>query len=115
MPSVARELAAPVAPDAEAYSTVMSSPGALSKVTVKVAVPSTSATVWLAIVIATSSSSVITKSAVVVSPVIVALVALDNVKVAVSVDSLSVSEVIGTSMVPDVAPAEIVKVPVVPV
>jgi hypothetical protein len=52
---------------------------------------------------------------VVVSPVIEALVALDNVKVAVSVDSLSVSEVIGTSMVPDVAPAEIVKVPVVPV
>ena len=83
--------------------------------TVKVAVPSTSATVWLAIVIATSSSSSITKSAVVVSPVIVALVALDKVNVAVSVASVVESSVIGTSMVPDVAPALTVSVPVVPV
>ena len=83
--------------------------------TVNVPVPSPSATVKFAMVITGSSSSVITKSAVVVSPVIVALVALDKVSVAVSVASVSESSVIGTSMVPDVAPALTVSVPVVPV
>ena len=83
--------------------------------TVNVPVPSPSATVKFAMVITGSSSSVITKSAVVVSPVIVALVALDKVSVAVSVASVVESSVIGTSMVPDVAPALTVSVPVVPV
>ena len=83
--------------------------------TVNVPVPSPSATVKFAMVITGSSSSVITKSAVVVSPVIVALVALDKVNVAVSVASVVESSVIGTSMVPDVAPALTVSVPVVPV
>ena len=83
--------------------------------TVNVPVPSPSATVKFAMVITGSSLSVITKSAVVVSPVIVALVALDKVSVAVSVASVVESSVIGTSMVPDVAPAVTVSVPVVPV
>ena len=58
----------------------------------------------------TSSTLVISKSAVVVSPTIVPLVGLDKVRVAVSVDSESVSVKIGTLIVPDVWPALMVKV-----
>ena len=74
-------------PEPESYSTVTSDVVGLLNVTVKLAVPA-SVTVWLAMVILGSeSSSLITKSAVVVLPEMVALVALDNVKVAVSFPS----------------------------
>ena len=58
----------------------------------------------------TSSTLVISKSAVVVSPTIVPLLGLLKVSVAVSVDSNSVSVKIGTLIVPDVSPALMVKV-----
>ena len=68
-----------------------------SRVTVKVADPSVSETVSLLTKeIIGSSSSVITKSAVAESPVMVALVALSMVKVAVSANSSVVSSNIGT-------------------
>ena len=68
-----------------------------SRVTVKVADPSVSETVSLLTKeIIGSSSSVITKSAVAESPVMVALVALSMVKVAVSANSSVVSSNMGT-------------------
>ena len=82
---------------------------------VKVAVPSVSEAVELAIEICGSSSSVMTRSAVAVSPTIVALVALDNVTVAVSSTSSVLSRIIGTVIVPELSPAEMVTVPVKPV
>ena len=106
----------PEVPVAVAYSTVTSSIASELKFTVKVAVaasPSNSVTVVFAIVTIGSSSSVITKSAAVCDKV--PLVALARVKVAVSVNSGSVSEVIGTSMVASVCPAVTVAVPVCPV
>ena len=63
--------------------------------------------------------SVITKSASAVPPSMVALVAFDKVRVAVSVSSspavATVSVVMGIEIVPLVSPADMVKVPVVPV
>ena len=85
---------------------------AWSKVTVKVADPADSVTVELATVKTGVSSSVITKSAVVVSPSMVALVADDRVKVAVSSTSSVESKITGTSISPEVAPAVMVSVPV---
>ena len=96
-----------------AYSIVTSLTVVWSKVTVKVAVPSVSPTVWLDILI-NGSPSTITKSAVVVSPVIVALAALFKVRVAVSSAVSSASVKIGTSIVPLDAPELIVSVPVAP-
>ena len=61
----------------------------------------------------------ITKSASAVPPSMVALVAFDKVRVAVSVSSspaaATVSVVMGIEIVPLVSPADMVKVPVVPV
>ena len=63
--------------------------------------------------------SVITKSASAVPPSMVALVAFDKVRVAVSVSSspavATVSVVMGIEIVPLLSPADMVKVPVVPV
>ena len=106
----------PEVPVAVAYSTVTSSIASELKFTVKVAVaasPSNSVTVVFAIVTIGSSSSVITKSAAVCDKV--PLVALARVKVAVSVNSGSVSVVIGTSIVASVLPDVTVAVPVTPV
>ena len=90
--------------------------------TVNVPMPSPSPTVKLSVEppecavdkpISIPSSSVITKSA--VASEMVALVGLDRVKVAVSLSSLVASLVTGTSMVPVVAPAKTVNVPLVAV
>ena len=107
------------------YSTVTSSGEVADKETVKVAFPSDSPTVTFPAFespilgsenqISGPSSSVITKSADVVSAFKVAPTALLNVMVAVSVASSVVSLVTGTVTVPEVCPAGIVKVPVVPV
>ena len=78
--------------------------------TVKVAVPSPSAAVALATVIAGTSSSVMTKSAVVVSPAMVALLAEARVNVAVSITSSTLSNMMGTLIMPELSPAEIVRV-----
>ena len=112
-------------PDPVAYSTVTSSAGAADRVTVKVALPSDSPTVTLPAVesptpgsenqISGPSLSVITKSADVVSALRVAPTGLPKVTVAVSVASSVVSSVIGIVTVPDVSPADMVSVPVVPV
>ena len=78
---------------------------------VKVAVPSDSPTVWLAIVISGSSSK-ITKSAVLLpSGIITFDDGFDKVMVAVSVVSSVVSVLVGTVKVFDVCPAAIVNVP----
>ena len=96
-----------------AYTTVTSSAGAASNDTVKVAVPSDSLTVTLAISTPGSSSSLITRSA--VSFTNVPLDGLLNVSVAVSFGSSEISTVMGTVITPVVCPPVMVKVPVVPV
>ncbi len=74
------------------------------------AVPSPSAAVALATVITGTSSSVMTKSAVVVSPAMVALLAEAKVNVAVSITSSTLSNMMGTLIMPELSPAEIVRV-----
>ena len=98
----------------EKYSTVKSAEDGLDKVAVKVDVHP-SVIDWLSMVMTgESSSSVITKSAVVVDPSIVALVAPLRVMVAVSVGSSVLSDVVSMENTPEVDPAGIVSVPVVP-
>ena len=101
-------------PELETYSTVTSSEDGFDKVAVKVAVPP-SVTDWLPMLMpGVGSSSVITKSAVVVDPSTVALVAPLRVMVAVSVGSSVLSDVVSMVNTPEVDPVGIVSVPVVP-
>ena len=101
-------------PELETYSTVTSSEDGLDRVAVKVAVPPSVAD-WLPMVMAgVGSSSVITKSAVVVDPTMVALVAPLRVMVAVSVGSSVLSDEVSMVNTPAVDPVGIVSVPVVP-
>ena len=94
---------------------VISLPEAAERVVVKTASEAFSFAVVTSsiVILGAASSSVIISVA--VASLIVELDALDRVIVAVSSNSSSVSDKTGTSNVPEVAPAEIVRVPEVSV